>query len=92
MIKSFKHKGLKKFFETGSQAGIQTKHAAKLRMQLAAIDTATLINDMNLPSFNLHELKGNRKGIWSITVNGNWRITFEFVNGHAYILNYEDYH
>lgn len=92
MIKSFKHKGLKKFFETGSQAGIQTKHAAKLRMQLAAIDTATLINDMNLPSFNLHELKGNRKGIWSITVNGNWRIAFEFVNGHAYILNYEDYH
>ena len=92
MIKSFKHKGLKKFFETGSQAGIQVKHASKLRMQLAAIDTAAIVTDIDLPGFNLHELKGNRKGIWSITVNGNWRLTFEFIDGHAYILNYEDYH
>ena len=92
MIKTFKHKGLKKFFETGSKAGIQAKHDRKLRMQLAAIDTATTIDDVDLPGFKLHPLKGDRDGIWSITVNGNWRVTFEFVDGNAYILNYEDYH
>ncbi|OCH05846.1 type II toxin-antitoxin system RelE/ParE family toxin [Aliivibrio fischeri] len=92
MIKTFKHKGLKKFFETGSKAGIQAKHDRKLRMQLAAIDTATIIDDVDLPGFKLHPLKGDRDGIWSITVNGNWRITFEFIDGNAYILNYEDYH
>ncbi len=92
MIKSFKHKGLKKYFETGSTSGIQSKHERKLRMQLTAIDTAQAIEDVNLPSFKLHPLKGNRDGIWSITVNGNWRITFEFINGNAFILNYEDYH
>ncbi|MFC5078857.1 Toxin HigB-1 [Vibrio thalassae] len=92
MIKSFKHKGLKKFYETGSKAGIQAKHERKLRVQLAAIDTATIVDDIDLPGFKLHPLKGDRDGIWSITVNGNWRITFEFVDGNAYILNYEDYH
>ncbi len=92
MIKTFKHKGLKKFFETGSKAGIQAKHERKLRMQLAAIDTATIIDDVDLPGFKLHPLKGDRDGIWFITVNGNWRVTFEFVDGSAYILNYEDYH
>ena len=61
-------------------------------MQLAAIDTATTIDDVDLPGFKLHPLKGNLDGVWSITVNGNWRITFEFVDGNAYILNYEDYH
>ncbi|GIU52230.1 hypothetical protein TUM4438_44420 [Shewanella sairae] len=92
MIKSFKHKGLKKFFETGSKAGIQAKHEKKLRMQLTAIDTATVIDDIDLPGFRLHGLSGQRVDTWSITVNGNWRITFEFINGHAYIVNYEDYH
>ncbi|MBB1315805.1 type II toxin-antitoxin system RelE/ParE family toxin [Aliivibrio sp. SR45-2] len=92
MIKTFKHKGLKKFFETGSKAGIQAKHDRKLRMQLAVIDTATIIDDVDLPGFKLHPLKGDRDGIWSITVNGNWRVTFEFIDGNAYILNYEDYH
>jgi len=92
MIKSFKHKGLKRYFESGLASGIQVKHQRKLRMQLAAIDTAQTIEDLNLPSFKLHLLKSNRVGIWSITVNGNWRITFEFIDGNAYILNYEDYH
>ncbi|KPM81718.1 MULTISPECIES: type II toxin-antitoxin system RelE/ParE family toxin [Pseudoalteromonas] len=92
MIKTFKHKGLKKFFETGSKAGIQAKHERRLRMQLAAIDTASIIEDIDLPGFKLHPLKGNRDGVWSITVNGNWRVTFEFKDGNAYILNYEDYH
>lgn len=92
MIKSFKHKGLKKFFETGSKSGIQAKHERRLRMQLAAIDTAIVIDDIDLPGFKLHALKGARNGIWAITVNGNWRLTFEFSDGNAYILNYEDYH
>ena len=92
MIKSFKHKGLKLFFETGRKTGIQTAHAKKLRIQLAAIDTAHTIDDINLPGYRLHRLSGDRSTIWAITVNANWRITFEFKNGHAYILNYEDYH
>ena len=61
-------------------------------MQLAAIDTAKVIEDVDLPGFKNHPLKGNIKGIWSITVNGNWRVTFEFIDGNSYILNYEDYH
>ena len=92
MIKTFKHKGLKKFFDTGSKAGIQAKHERRLRMQLAAIDTASVIEDIDLPGFQLHQLKGNRDSVWSIAVNGNWRVTFEFKDGNAYILNYEDYH
>ncbi|CAM2899321.1 type II toxin-antitoxin system RelE/ParE family toxin [Pseudoalteromonas distincta] len=92
MIKSFKHKGLKKHFQTGSIAGIQAKYERKLRMQLTAIDTAQAIDDINLPDFKLHLPKGDRDRVWSITVNGNWRITFEFIDGNAYILNYEDYH
>jgi proteic killer suppression protein len=93
MIKSFKHKGLKKFFEKGDCSGIQSKHEKKLRLQLAALDTATIIEDMNLPGYGLHPLKGKRKECWSIIVNGgNWRITFEFEDGDVYIVNYEDYH
>ena len=92
MIKSFKHKGLKKYFEKGSTAGIQASHSNKLRMQLTAIDTALVIEDIDLPAYQLHPLKGERDGIWSISVNGNWRLTFEFKEGNAYILNYEDYH
>lgn len=92
MIKSFKHKGLAKFYETGSRAGIQPAHAKRLRMQLAALDTAQTVEDMDVPGFRLHPLKGIDKGRWSIMVNGNWRITFEFVNGDAYVLDYEDYH
>ena len=85
MIKTFKHKGLEKFFLTGNKAFIQAKHANKLKMQLAAIDTAFVINDLNLPNYRLHSLKGNKSGLWLITVNGNWRITFEFLDGNAYI-------
>lgn len=92
MIKSFRHKGLKKFFETGSRAGIQPHHAIRLRMQLAALDTAQTIEDMEIPGFRLHSLKGADRGRWSIWVNGNWRNIFEFVDGHTYVLDYEDYH
>jgi len=92
MIKSFKHKGLQKFYETGSTAGIQNAHKNKLRMILAALDSSQEIDDMDIPGYRLHPLKGKMKGIWSVTVNGNWRITFKFENGNAHIVNYEDYH
>ncbi len=92
MIKSFRHKGLKRFFETGSRSSIQPQHAKRLRMQLSALETAQSIEDMNIPGFRLHALKGEKKGRWSIWVNGNWRITVEFMDGHAHVLDYEDYH
>ena len=92
MIKSFRHKGLKKFFETGSLAGIRPAHAKRLRMQLAALDTSQSVDDMDIPGFRLHALKGKEKGRWSIWVNGNWRVTFEFADGHVFVLDYEDYH
>lgn len=92
MIKSFKHKGLEKFYSTGNTKGIQSNHASKLRMQLFALDTAMRIEDVDIPGYRLHQLIGNRKGIWSIVVNANWRVTFEFNDGNAYIINYEDYH
>lgn len=92
MIKSLRHKGLRKFYETGKVSGIQPKHEKRLKMQLVALDTATTSDDMGIPGFKLHELKVSDKGRWSIWVNGNWRITFEFRDGHAYVLDYEDYH
>lgn len=92
MIKSFKHKGLKKFFETGSTAGIDAKQAQKIAVRLEVLNRAIDIDDINIPGFFLHPLTGSRKGIWSITVTGNWRITFELSDGDVYIVNYEDYH
>ncbi len=92
MIQSFRHKGLRRFYETSSLAGIQPQHAKRLRMQLAALDSAQVIEDMDIPGFRLHPLKGADRGRWSIWVNGNWRLTFEFRDGQAYVLDYEDYH
>ncbi len=92
MVKTFRHKRLQKFFESGSVAGIQPHHAIRLRMQLAALNTAQMVEDMNIAGFRLHPLKGREKGRWSIWVSGNWRLTFEFRNGDAYVLDYEDYH
>ena len=92
MIKTFRHKGLQRFYETGKHSGIQAKHAEKVRMQLAALDTSQTIDDMDIPGYRLHPLKGNRDGYWSIRVSGNWRITFRFEYGDAYEINYEDYH
>ena len=92
MIQSFRHKGLRKLFETGSTAGIQVSHAKRLRLQLTALDTAHVIEDMEVPGFALHPLKGAMRGRWSISVKGNWRLTFEFKDGNAYVLDYEDYH
>lgn len=88
MIKSFKHKGLRKFFETSSTSGIQPKHATKLRTQLLLLDSAKKPQELNIPSWRLHPLTGNLQGYWSITVNGNWRITFRFEGENAYIVDY----
>ncbi|MES9905530.1 MAG: type II toxin-antitoxin system RelE/ParE family toxin [Sedimenticola sp.] len=92
MIKSFKHKGLQKFFTAGNTAGIQANHVPRLEERLQALHTAFSIEDMDIPGWRLHPLKGSRNGLWAINVSGNWRIVFEFVAGHAYVVNYEDYH
>ncbi|OOH88982.1 Killer protein [Pasteurellaceae bacterium 15-036681] len=92
MILSFKHKGLEQFFATGSTADIQANHEAKLRLQLSTLDSAETINAMDFPGWNLHKLKGNLANHWSIKVNANWRLTFKFENGHAEIVDYQDYH
>lgn len=87
MIQSIRHKGLATLFETGSTAGVQASHAKRLRLQLAALDTAQVIDDMDVPGFRLHPLKGKYKGRWSIQVNGNWRLTFEFTDGNVHVLD-----
>jgi proteic killer suppression protein len=92
MIVSFKHKGLRKLFETGSAAGVQAVHARRLTMQLAALHTAQTVEDMDIPGFRLHPLKGELAPRWSISVSGNWRVTFEFSGGNVYVVDYEDYH
>ena len=92
MIRSFAHKGLELFFTTGSTAGIQAIHAKRLRLILAQLNQARSLEDMNIPTFRLHSLKGDRKGIWAVTVQANWRVTFRFSDGNAEVVNYEDYH
>ena len=92
MIRGFRHKGLQRFFDTGSKSGIQPQHADRLRLNLAQLSAATKPEDMALPGLVLHPLKGNRKGTWSVRVSGNWRITFVFVGTDADVVEYEDYH
>ena len=89
MIKSFRHRGLQLFFETGSKAGIQPHHAARLAHQLAILNTAAQPRDMNIPGWRLHQL---HNGHWSIWVNGNWRMTFLFEGPDAVLVDYQDYH
>ncbi|MEC4817009.1 MAG: type II toxin-antitoxin system RelE/ParE family toxin [Scytonema sp. PMC 1069.18] len=92
MIKTFKHKGLKKLFEEDDRSGIQPAHADKLLDIVDRLDASHEIQDMRYPGSKLHPLKGDRQGEWSVTVSGNWRVTFTFENGDAYDVNYEDYH
>ncbi|EAA8947766.1 peptidase [Salmonella enterica] len=93
MIKSFRHKGLEKFFKTGSTSGIQSKHAVKLQIQLTALNVAKKPDDMAASGWELHPLKGNRlKGHWAVSVNGNWRLTFYFDGEDAVLVDYLDYH
>lgn len=92
MVQYIKHKGLRQYFESGSLTGIQRKHAQKLRLILAVLDTAKNIQDMDIPGYSLHTLRGKRKGEWAVSVSGNWRVTFKFENGNTTNINYEDYH
>jgi proteic killer suppression protein len=91
-INGFRHKGLEAFFLTGSRAGIQAKHANRLRLILGRLNVAATPRDMNLPGLGLHELHGPRKGTWAVTVSGNWRVTFRFVAPDVSDVGYEDYH
>ncbi|MCG5534652.1 type II toxin-antitoxin system RelE/ParE family toxin [Ectothiorhodospira mobilis] len=92
MIVSIKHKGLKALYEKGSTKGVQQDHVKKLRRILANLDEAKKSQDMDLPGYKLHELKGHREGFWSVQVNGNWRVTWRFIGGDVELVNYEDYH
>ncbi len=92
MIKTFAHKGLEKFFTTGSQAGIQAIHAKRLRLILALLNDARQIEDLDAPALRLHLLKGDKTGLWAVTVQANWRVVFRFEDGDAYVVDYLDYH
>ncbi len=88
----FKHKGLGRFFTDGSTAGIQGKHAKRLRLILGRLNAAVEPRDMGLPGLDLHPLKGARHGTWAVSVSGNWRVTFRFAGPDATDVDYEDYH
>lgn len=92
MILSFKHKGLEQFFTTGRKAGIQAKHSKKLTLILGRLNASSKPEDMNLSGLFLYSLSGQRNELWSVRVNGNWHITFQFNGKNAEIVNYEDYH
>jgi proteic killer suppression protein len=92
MIQSFRHNGLEQFFLTGSMAGIQPRHAKRLRLILARLHASTGPRDMRLPGLQLHQLSGDRAGEWAVSVSGNWRVTFTFQDTDVMAVDYEDYH
>jgi proteic killer suppression protein len=92
VIRSFRHKGLEAFFLVGSRAGIQPRHAARLRLILSALDCARRPGDVNAPGWRLHPLHGRLKGFHAVTVSASWRVIFRFELGHAVDVNYLDYH
>jgi proteic killer suppression protein len=92
MIRSFDHKGLRDFFETGSKRGISPELASRIARRLDVLEAAQELADIDAHGFNLHQLKGNRTGEWAISVSGNWRITFKFGKGEVSDVNLEDYH
>ena len=91
MVKSFKHKGLEKFFYDNVRSGIKPEHAPRLARILDRLDASVRPQDMNLPGVKLHGLKGKAKGTWSVWVSGNWRVTFKFDGTDAIGINYCDY-
>jgi len=92
MIKGFRHKGLNRFFSKGDVRGIQKKQAARLARILDLLDNASAAEQLHIPGYSLHPLKGDRQGEWAVTVSGNWRITFRFEGEDAVDVNLEDYH
>ena len=92
MIKKFKHKGLKDFFETGTKKGILASHTKRLRLILIRLHSSQTAEDMDLPGFKLHSLKGNFQGHYAVTVSGNWRVIFKFDGNDAVSVDYIDYH
>ena len=92
MIKSFRHKGLERFFRKGDSKGIQAQYAGRIERILAVLDEANTPEQLNIPGMYLHPLKGDRKGEWAMSVSGNWRITFSFEGDDVIIVNLEDYH
>lgn len=92
MIKSFRHKGVEKFYRTGSKAGIQPNHAERLKEQLFMLDNARSAADLNVPGWRLHQLSGDLRGHWAIKVSGNWRLTFKFEGADTVFVDYQDYH
>jgi proteic killer suppression protein len=92
MIKSFKHKGIERFFLYNDRSKINPQHTAKLARILDRLDASVSPQDMNLPGYKLHELKGNEKGTWAVSVSGNWRVTFQFEGNDVILVDYRDYH
>jgi len=92
VIRGFKHKGLERFFSTGSKPGIQAHQADRLKVILGRLNVSVAPKDMDLPGLDLHPLKGDRRGTWAVRVSGNWRVSFTFVGKDADDVDYEDYH
>jgi proteic killer suppression protein len=92
VIHFFRHKGLKRLYENDDPRGVMAEHLTKVRNILARLDAADSVEDMNLPGFNLHALKGLYKGFWAVTVRANWRVIFRFVESDAFEVDYLDYH
>jgi proteic killer suppression protein len=92
MIKSFRHKGLERFFSTGTTRGIDAQQAAKLRRLLTALHMASASADLSQPNYRLHQLHGDRRGQWSMWVSGNWRLVFEFDGTDVIDVDLVDYH
>lgn len=92
MIRSFRRRGVERFFLKGSKAGIQPKHANRLRVQVGKLDSAIAAADMNLPGWRWHPLKGELAGHWAVWADGNWRLTFTFEGKDAILVDYQDYH
>ena len=92
MIRSIRHKGLKRLYDDDDPRGVRAEHVEKVRDILVRLDAAVVIADMDMPGFKLHALKGDRKGFWAVTVRANWRVIFRFDDGDAQDVDYVDYH
>ena len=92
MIRSIRHRGLKRLYEDDDSRGVIAEHAVKLRDILARLDAARTVGDMDVPGFRLHQLKGEMRGFWSVTIRANWRVIFRFADHDVFDVDYLDYH